>query len=169
MSGTAVVGIVVYLIVAGFFCGLIFAESVSPSGRWLALAGIAWPVLLLAWLVDLAWSARPRKYPAQRLARLLDAFDKKGRVLTVRNLLVSRPYIRPADPRSTEGRGPVNINMQDMYPGRCRNWRDGERCLDYDDVPHVCTFRKPVPLPDFGDRSYLQSSVQPKPWVKPRR
>lgn len=30
--------------------------------------------------------------------------------------------------------------LPDPYPGRCLNERGGHRCLDYDAVPHMCTF-----------------------------
>ena len=61
------------------------------------------------------------------------------------------------------------INMPDPHPGRCRNWRDGERCLDHDGTEHVCSFRKPMPTPpEFWNQSSSQTTAKPKPWIKPK-
>lgn len=61
----------------------------------------------------------------------------------------------------------------DPFPGRCRNFRynsnimQNERCLDYDNEIHVCSFedRKPTGISWSGVR--VSAQANPKPWVKP--
>lgn len=63
----------------------------------------------------------------------------------------------------------MRIPFQDPYPGRCRNRREvGEqtlRCLDYENVPHVCSFPKPNQQMKGGWNQY--QPAPPRPWVKP--
>ena len=72
-----------------------------------------------------------------------------------------------------------HIVMPDPHPGRCQNHRthigpNGEieqlRCLDYEAVPHVCSF--PEPKSTYGSLTWGGGSVtyktpKPTPWVKP--
>lgn len=73
------------------------------------------------------------------------------------------------------------IHLPDLDIGRCKNIRsithgDGYietlRCLDYEGVPHVCTF-PPERHVSSGDYGWGAGSIstytppKPKPWVKP--
>lgn len=74
--------------------------------------------------------------------------------------------------------GVVTINLPDPDIGRCENYRtrvtaidgyvESVRCLDYEDVPHVCTF-PPFLHVASGGGSWISSAVRrpPKRWVKP--
>lgn len=69
------------------------------------------------------------------------------------------------------------IHNPDLYPGRCPNLRinigpygqsEWLRCLDYADIPHVCSF--PAPRIWATDPSYSMSTYRPPkpvPWVRP--
>lgn len=62
----------------------------------------------------------------------------------------------------------MHITIPDLHPGRCQNTRHGERCLDYDAVPHVCSFPKPPPPASSGrTNNHFHSAPKPKRWVKP--
>jgi hypothetical protein len=65
----------------------------------------------------------------------------------------------------------MHIDAPDPHPGRCRNYRTVGgttlRCLDYENVPHRCSFPE-LPKPvhsDLASSMYRQS--EPKPWIKP--
>ncbi len=64
----------------------------------------------------------------------------------------------------------------DPYPGRCLNYRPSVnaygcpasvRCLELDDVPHVCRF--PAPPSRLPSCSMSVSRPAPMPWVPPAR
>lgn len=64
----------------------------------------------------------------------------------------------------------------DLYPGRCCNYRPSVnsygypasvRCLELDDVPHVCRF--PTPPPSLSSCSMSASRPVPVPWVPSAR
>lgn len=67
------------------------------------------------------------------------------------------------------------IHMDDPHPGRCKNLRphglEMLRCLDYDHVPHRCTFPEPK-YPKERENQYSHSitayqPTKPQPWRKP--
>ena len=80
--------------------------------------------------------------------------------------------VKSDEERSPAHEGAVMItHMDDPYPGRCRNHRtvgmDVLRCLDYEGVPHVCTFpevKQRVPSPGVYSTG---GHWKPSPWVKP--
>lgn len=71
------------------------------------------------------------------------------------------------------------ITLPDPYPGRCRNHRtvsngvghiETLRCLDYENVEHVCSFPEPIHTGPalggmYGGGTF--TTAPPKPWVKP--
>ena len=63
----------------------------------------------------------------------------------------------------------MHVELPDPHPGRCRNLRtvgpETLRCLDYDNLPHVCVFPEPKRL--SSSNSYTVKTVEPEPWVKP--
>lgn len=67
--------------------------------------------------------------------------------------------------------------LPDPHPGRCQNVRirnrpdtsiEVVRCLDYEGVPHTCTFPPPreETSPWWWSSGYKTSP--PEPWVKPK-
>lgn len=66
----------------------------------------------------------------------------------------------------------MHYYQTDPFPGRCLNFRmnratsENERCLDYDDTPHVCSFENKKPTISYGVR-IASTRATPKPWVKP--
>jgi hypothetical protein len=61
----------------------------------------------------------------------------------------------------------VKVILPDPHPGRCRNHRDGRRCLDYDHRPHVCEFPEPPPSPTTTSFHITYTRGVIEPWVKP--
>lgn len=69
------------------------------------------------------------------------------------------------------------IKMEDPNPGRCQNFRtvnhsDGYienlRCLDYEDVPHECSFPEPTHVVSTVNNIFRSSDLpKSEPWVKP--
>ena len=62
------------------------------------------------------------------------------------------------------------IVLPDPDPGRCKNYRDGRRCLDYDDHDSRCTF--PEESDPYGfqvqqSHGWILDSTTPQPWVSP--
>lgn len=65
----------------------------------------------------------------------------------------------------------------DPNPGRCKNFRtithsdtytESLRCLDYEHVPHQCSFPEPTYVVSTVQSNIFRSSeLEPKPWVKP--
>ena len=62
------------------------------------------------------------------------------------------------------------IALPDPHPGRCQNYRNGNRCLDYDLHKERCRFQDGESDPfgwQFQSRSWIFSTEPPKPWVSP--
>lgn len=67
------------------------------------------------------------------------------------------------------------IQTPDPDPGRCKNHRQQEqqngapprmaRCLDYDDVEHICRFPEPVKHDRRDWGSFSIPKPEPRPWV----
>ena len=64
--------------------------------------------------------------------------------------------------------------VPDPHPGRCQNYRtvnhgNGQaehlRCLDYENVEHVCSFPSPMSTPTQSLGVY--TAPKPEPWEKP--
>lgn len=69
----------------------------------------------------------------------------------------------------------MNVNVPDPNPGRCLNFRRSKyhpgmiRCLDYENVPHICSFEveKPPLITHDHSAAFAYMKDEPKPWVKP--
>lgn len=72
----------------------------------------------------------------------------------------------------------MTIIAPDPFPGRCKNHRTELRnwqfvtlrCLDYEAVPHQCSFEKPTLVPSVFEGYTISnnySAPPPEPWVKP--
>ena len=68
----------------------------------------------------------------------------------------------------------MNITLPDPNPGRCGNFRASRfspgkwlRCLDYEAIPHFCSFEAESRPSPIVNTTATYQSVPPKPWVKP--
>ena len=62
------------------------------------------------------------------------------------------------------------ITVPDPHPGRCLNYRQGNRCLDYDRHQAACTFREDEHDPygwEFQHRGWQYTPKNPEPWKSP--
>lgn len=63
------------------------------------------------------------------------------------------------------------ISLPDPHPGRCLNFRRGNRCLDYDLHKGACRFadKKDSPYDQdmFRSVDYSWSPKEPEPWKSP--